>query len=75
VNTEEDVQFKDGNTGVFWNFGEFDNVPQDPSLFKLPRSDCSAPCSPTALGKHGAKHLTSLYKVFEYKSGEKSMKP
>mmetsp|Transcript_19596 Transcript_19596/g.75226 ORF Transcript_19596/g.75226 Transcript_19596/m.75226 type:complete len:232 (-) Transcript_19596:76-771(-) len=42
-----DIQFKDDDTGVYWNFGPFNVEAQDPSLFDLPAGNCSSPCFPT----------------------------
>eukprot|EP01095_Lingulamoeba_sp_RSL-Kostka_P004376 TRINITY_DN1554_c1_g1_i1.p1 TRINITY_DN1554_c1_g1~~TRINITY_DN1554_c1_g1_i1.p1 ORF type:complete len:251 (+),score=69.09 TRINITY_DN1554_c1_g1_i1:81-755(+) len=44
-----DVKFKDGNTGVTWQWGSFQVGPQDPSMFDLPSGDCSKSCIPFGL--------------------------
>ena len=45
-NWGHDIVFKDGPTGVTWQWGNFDVSPQDDSLFKLPGSmdECSKKC-------------------------------
>jgi len=39
--TKADIKFKDGETGIFWNFGELEDRPQDNKWFTLPRQ-CGA---------------------------------
>ena len=68
METGHDIQFKDGDTGVFWNFGEFDVTPQSPSLFTLPSSQCNSPCSPLAYTPESVAAMTALYRQFYAKS-------
>lgn len=44
VDTRHDIQFRDGPSGVFWNFGHFNVVNQSEALFQLPSGDCSTKC-------------------------------
>lgn len=44
-NFGHDIVFQDGPTGVTWRWGNFTKLPEDESLFKLPKGQCSQPCS------------------------------
>lgn len=58
-----DVQFKDDDTGVFWNFGEFNVRAQDPSMFDLFPGNCSQPCF--NVGQEPINELYPYYRLFE----------
>lgn len=74
INTDEDVQFKDGNTGVFWNFGKFTDLPNIPDIFKLPSDNCNVPCNNLGLAAPGAKeHLASLDRLFNKMSHQQTL--
>ena len=47
LHTGDDIQFKDGPSGVFWNFAPFNVAPQNPSIFDLPtnQGNCSQLCT------------------------------
>jgi len=64
-----DIQFKDGPTGVFWQFAPFNVGSQDPSLFVTPEP-CQATCPPAADSLDfpdfsAEKHILSLQQAFQ----------
>ena len=65
--TGHDIEFKDGPTGVYWQFAPFVVGPQSPSLFQAPAlASCSTPCKSS---QSAVAHALSLRASFLSRSG------
>eukprot|EP01096_Ripella_sp_DP13-Kostka_P009727 TRINITY_DN374_c0_g1_i1.p1 TRINITY_DN374_c0_g1~~TRINITY_DN374_c0_g1_i1.p1 ORF type:complete len:227 (-),score=93.90 TRINITY_DN374_c0_g1_i1:24-704(-) len=61
--TGHDVRFKDGTSGVFWQYAPFSVGPQSPSLFQTPNTPaCNVPCPAATLD--GLYHVQGLHRDF-----------
>ena len=57
---QDDIQFKDGPTGVYWNFAPFVVGTQEEGLFSPPE-ECASSCTASA---DGIQSILSIKKLF-----------